>query len=64
MPGFCPRICRAAHSCESVDGKDNTEQGSKYGGFVTSCHLSTRVHFIFVAIPPSVGLPTGYLCNE
>lgn len=51
-------------SLEYIDTVDNRKEGGKYGAFISSCHLATRVHFIFAAIPPSLGIPTGYLCNE
>jgi hypothetical protein len=51
-------------SLEYIDKADNGNQGGLYGNFVTSCHLATRVHFVFVALPPTLGIPTGYFCNE
>jgi hypothetical protein len=57
-------LATPAPSLEYIDEEDNQEQGSKYGAFVTSCHLATRVHFLAVPLPPSLGIPTTRLCNE
>jgi len=62
-------------SLKYIDGRDNTTQGGKYGGFVTACALRTGTPqtganavggtaFLVVPIASSVGIPSTYLCNR
>ncbi len=57
-----------------ISRSDNTYQGSRYGSFVTVCGLRTGTPqsganatggttFLMIPIPPSLGIPTGWLCN-
>jgi hypothetical protein len=54
-------------SLEWIIHSDNTEQGGKYGNFVTACKMAersaTEYAFIAIPLPPSLGIPTTRLCN-
>lgn len=58
-PGMTPPT-----SLEFIHGEDNEEQGRKYGNFATSCKLAIEPQFIVIAPPPSLEIPTAYLCNK
>ena len=48
-----------------IDSGQNSLQGSKYGAFVNSCHMSSVDAFISAPLPPTVSstVPTLILCN-
>jgi hypothetical protein len=56
-------------SLEYIKASDNSEQGGKYGNFVSSCKMAERTstEYAFLAVPlkPSLGVPTiTNLCNN
>lgn len=62
-------------SLRYINGTDNVTQGGQYGGFVTSCGLTTGTPqesgnaiggspFIMIPLPPSLGIPSTRLCNS
>lgn len=55
-------------SLEYINAVDNEAQGSLYGNFVTICKMAERSEtnyaFLWVPVPPSLGVPTiKNLCN-
>ncbi len=55
-------------SLEYISSVDNSEQGSRYGNFVTSCKMaersSTDYAFLAIPLPPVLKIPTiTKLCN-
>jgi hypothetical protein len=51
-------------SLEYVDRTDNSNQGSRYSGFLSACKIEEGGAFLAVPLPPRLGIPTTRLCNN